>query len=141
MIDEIARKLGLTKRTLRYYEEQGLLNPAARTAKGYRLYSEDDLARLKQIVELRDVMGFSLTDIGRILKLEDTCSQLTEVYRRGDVPEDETGTIRQLRDDVTLLLSIITRKQAQLTRIQAAYQAKFDRIDSYLKKLECTHEQ
>jgi len=50
-IGEVAELLGTTPRTLRFYEEQGMLNPF-RTAKGTRLYSEDDIARLRVIQHL-----------------------------------------------------------------------------------------
>ena len=64
-IHEVGAALGLTTRTLRYYEELGLLKPAARSEGDYRLYDEDDLERLRFIKGLRDDAGFSLAEIGR----------------------------------------------------------------------------
>src|SRR6476661_4626578 len=59
-IEQVAARTGLTKRTLRYYEEIGLLPPPTRTEGNYRLYSAADIARLERIKRMRDLLGFSL---------------------------------------------------------------------------------
>lgn len=61
-VGELARKTGLTVRTLHYYDEIGLLSPAERTESGYRLYGGGDIIRLQQICSLRQ-LGFSLDEI------------------------------------------------------------------------------
>jgi MerR family transcriptional regulator, repressor of the yfmOP operon len=66
-IQEAAAETGLTPRSIRYYEELGLLSPAARSDGAYRLYDEDDLERLRFIRGLRDDAGFSLAEIGQLL--------------------------------------------------------------------------
>src|SRR3954462_7483105 len=62
-IQEVAAALGLTARTIRYYEELGLLTPAARSEGDYRLYDEDDVERLRFIKDLRDDAGFTLAHL------------------------------------------------------------------------------
>jgi DNA-binding transcriptional MerR regulator len=69
-IQEVAATLGLTPRTIRYYEELGLLEPAARSEGAYRLYDADDIERLRFIKALRDDAGFSLAEIGQMLEDE-----------------------------------------------------------------------
>ncbi len=59
-IDDVAKATGLTKRTIRYYEEIGLIKPPARSEGGTRLYTAEDIERLKNIVAAREVLGFSL---------------------------------------------------------------------------------
>jgi DNA-binding transcriptional MerR regulator len=61
-VGELAKRTGLTIRTLHHYDEIGLLKPSHRTDTGYRLYTADDLARLLRIVSLRQ-LGFSLEEI------------------------------------------------------------------------------
>jgi len=61
-VTQLARRCGLSRTTLLYYESIGLLQPAERTAGNYRAYDEQDLARLKQICAYRDA-GLKLTDI------------------------------------------------------------------------------
>jgi DNA-binding transcriptional MerR regulator len=67
-IHEVAALLGLTTRTIRYYEELGLLEPAGRSGGDYRQYDSDDVERLRFIKGLRDDAGFSLAEIGQLLE-------------------------------------------------------------------------
>jgi DNA-binding transcriptional MerR regulator len=69
-IHEAAAEVGLTPRSVRYYEEVGLLRPAARSEGDYRLYDETDLERLRFIKGLRDDAGFSLAEIAQLLEDE-----------------------------------------------------------------------
>ncbi|MGH9116231.1 MAG: MerR family transcriptional regulator, partial [Acidimicrobiales bacterium] len=61
-IGRAAARLGVSERTLRYYEEIGLLSPAGHTPGRIRRYSEADMARVERIRELRDLMGFNLDE-------------------------------------------------------------------------------
>ena len=67
-IGELAQRLGLNVRTIRYYEAIGLLPAPARTEGGYRLYSPADERRLRFVLQAKRV-GFSLEEIQRILRL------------------------------------------------------------------------
>ena len=69
-IQEAAAEVGLTPRSVRYYEEMGLLRPAARSDGDYRLYDETDVERLGFIKGLRDDAGFSLAEIAQLLEDE-----------------------------------------------------------------------
>jgi len=69
-IHEAAAEVGLTPRSVRYYEEVGLLRPAARSEGDYRLFDETDLERLRFIKGLRDDAGFSLAEIAQLLEAE-----------------------------------------------------------------------
>ncbi|MBX3072195.1 MAG: MerR family transcriptional regulator [Thermomicrobiales bacterium] len=88
-IGEVSRDSGLTVRTLRHYDEIGLLTPSARSDAGYRLYSDDDIARLQQVRSLQS-MGLSLAAIGSVLdrglavrdSLEQLLSATDEQIRR-----------------------------------------------------------
>lgn len=65
-IGELAKRTGLTVRTLHHYDDIGLLSPSARSDAGYRLYNETDIARLHRILALRR-FGMGLADIGTYL--------------------------------------------------------------------------
>ncbi len=69
-IQEVAAEVGLTARSIRYYEELGLLEPAARSDGDYRLFDASDLERLRFIKSLRDDAGFSLAQVGQMLEDE-----------------------------------------------------------------------
>src|SRR6266540_3219671 len=61
-VGDLARRTGLSIRTLHYYDEIGLLSPSHRTGSGHRLYDVDDVARLQRILSLRQ-LGFSLEEV------------------------------------------------------------------------------
>ena len=67
-IGEAARRSGMAAKTIRFYEEAGLIAPAPRTGSGYREFSHDDVRRLKFIHRARD-LGFSVAEVGRLLSL------------------------------------------------------------------------
>ena len=67
-IGEVAELVGVTTRTIRYYEELGLLEPVSRSGGDYRQYDADDIERLAFIKGLRDDAGFSLAEIGQLLE-------------------------------------------------------------------------
>src|SRR5262245_45281483 len=66
-VGELAKQTGLSVRALHYYEEIGLLSPSHRTGSGHRLYTASDVARLQQILSLRQ-LGFALDEIRECLK-------------------------------------------------------------------------
>lgn len=65
-VGELAKRTGMTVRTLHHYDEIGLLTPSHRTAAGHRLYGEGDVARLQQVASLRS-LGFPLDEIRDVL--------------------------------------------------------------------------
>ena len=82
-IGEVADKLRITTRTLRYYEEVGLVTPSARSTGGARRYSDGDFARVARVRELQAVMGFNLDEIRELLYADDRMAQLRLEYRAG----------------------------------------------------------
>ena len=78
-IGQVSARTGLTTRTLRYYDELGLLNPSERLADGHRVYASEDLRRLYRVSLLRQ-LGLPLSDIGR--ELDDSSRDLTDTIDR-----------------------------------------------------------
>ncbi len=79
-VGELARRNGMTVRTLHHYDEIGLLKPNGRTESGHRLYSDADIERLQQIRSLRQ-LGFPLAEIHDLLTdLDDAALSLIEMH-------------------------------------------------------------
>ncbi len=78
---DLARSTGNTVRTIRFYEEQGLLRPAAISEGGHRHYTEEDLEKLRLIGDLRE-LGLPLSEIRAALDLRAGCSTATEFAER-----------------------------------------------------------
>lgn len=70
-IGEVAKLTGLTTRTLRYWEELGLLSPSGHRHSGQRLYTPSDMARVGRIRDLQELLGFSLAEVRVVLDTED----------------------------------------------------------------------
>lgn len=68
-IEEVAKRTGLTKRAIRYYEDIELIKPV-RTESQYRLYSDEDIEKISRIVSYKDSMGFSLNEVKDVFHLE-----------------------------------------------------------------------
>jgi DNA-binding transcriptional MerR regulator len=80
-IGELAKQTGLSIRTLHYYDEIGLLSPSDRNEIGHRLYSDEDIIRLQQILSLRQ-LGFALKEIRECLENPDfSLSQVINLHR------------------------------------------------------------
>jgi DNA-binding transcriptional MerR regulator len=84
-IGEAAARAGVSTRTLRYYEELGLLPPSFHSPGGARRYSAEDVARLLRIRELQDLMGFDLDQIRTVLTSEDRLQRLRTEWLGGDL--------------------------------------------------------
>ena len=117
-IQEVAAELGLTTRSIRYYEEIGLLEPAARSEGDYRLYDTDDLERLRYIKGLRDDAGFSLAEIAQLLE--------DEVARARNRARFRTS------DDVNERRAIVTDALARVDRQVSTIRAKADRLEAMI---------
>ncbi len=86
-IGEIAARLGVSTRTLRYYEELGLVSPSGYSTGGSRRYAEADLHRVLRIRELQAIMGFNLDEIREILHADDRLEELRSEYDKGVSPK------------------------------------------------------
>lgn len=135
-IEQVAAQTGLTKRTLRYYEEVGLLPPAGRTEGNYRRYTQDDVQRLERIKNLRNLLGFSLADIRDILEGEDERHQLGEAYRQ---ETDAAGKLMQLDKVDELIrrqLELIEQKIAGLETMRTTLLTKLEKHERTRQDLQ-----
>jgi DNA-binding transcriptional MerR regulator len=87
-IGEVADRTGVTQRTLRFYEERGLLKPPTRMEGGFRLYSENDVSRVEQIKRLQSLLGLTLAEIKEMVEAEEVREGLNATYRP-DRPVEE----------------------------------------------------
>ncbi|MBK4346537.1 MerR family transcriptional regulator [Lacisediminihabitans sp. G11-30] len=93
-IGELADKSNLSQRTIRHYEEVGLLKPAGRSEGGFRLYTHDDLMRLLVIRRMKP-LGFSLDEMAEVLRIIDTVGSSTASANDESVAADLDSFIDQ----------------------------------------------
>ena len=94
-IGEVAERTGVTQRTLRFYEEKGLLRPPSRMEGGFRLYSEADVERVERIKRMQSLLGLSLADIKEMVEAEEIKHQLRATYRRDAEVSERRAKIRK----------------------------------------------
>jgi DNA-binding transcriptional MerR regulator len=129
-IGKAAALAGVSTRTLRYYEQLGLLTPSARTAGGARRYSPGDVTRLLRIRELQSLMGFNLTDIQSIIAAEDRLQSLCHEFgaetpgeHKRDIALEAVGVTDNLRAQVAEKLGKVRLFLAALDERTSRYRA------------------
>jgi DNA-binding transcriptional MerR regulator len=134
-IQEVAAETGLTPRSIRYYEEMGLLAPAARSEGAYRLYDADDLERLRFIGGLRNDAGFSLAEIGQMLEDEQARSRNRVQFRAG-APADQRAALTDAIERIDRQLATLARKRDRLDAMIADAAARRAHLRDHLADLE-----
>lgn len=120
-VGEVAKKMGVTIRTLQYYDREGLLSPSAESKGGRRLYTDKDLITLHQIISLKS-LGFSLDDIKeRLISLEtptDVANALTEqaddIRKKIEQLQASLSAIEQLKAEVLQMQTVNFKKYADI---------------------------
>ena len=135
-INEVAAESGLTTRAIRYYEELGLLAPAARSDGDYRLYDASDLDRLQFIRSLRDDAGFSLAQIGQLLEDDAARERNRERYRQTGDPDERRALIVESRARTDHQIQILETKAARLATMIEEARARARHLDAHLAELD-----
>ncbi len=121
-IHQVAELIGLTPRSIRYYEEMGLLSPSARSRGSYRLFDQLDIDRLRFIKGLRDDAGFSIAEIGRLLEDEAARRLAREALASTDDPAERhrilSGRLSSIDDQLAGLNEKLARLQEMVAELQ-----------------------
>jgi MerR family transcriptional regulator, repressor of the yfmOP operon len=123
-IQEVAEDTGLTPRAIRYYEEVGLLAPAARSEGAYRLYDGEDLERLRFIRGLRDDAGFSLAEIRQLLEDEAARARNRDRFRSS---HDDAERRQILNDAIERVDRQVDSLRHKIERLEAMINEAEDR--------------
>src|SRR5947209_7007445 len=126
-IEQVSARTGLTKRTLRYYEEVGLLPPAGRTEGNYRRYNEEDIQRLERIMKLRDLLGFSLADIRELLNAEDERGEIKVAYEHETEAAAKIAQLERADEIIHSQLHLIERKMEGLEQMRTGLLSKLEK--------------
>ncbi len=135
-IGEVAQRTGVTQRTLRFYEEKGLLTPADRMEGGFRLYSDADLGRVDQIKKLQELLGFTLAEIKEMVEAEELRAQIRATRR----PDRDLPARRQrVQQVVTALrrqLDVVGPKIEQLIEMRADLSERLEAVEQRLAEID-----
>ncbi len=141
-ISDAAATAGVSARTLRYYEELGLLTPSLYTQGGERRYTPDDLVHLNRILELREVLGMNLDEIKEFLSFESRLDELREAYRarKGATSKraiaEQRATLSEALELNETLATQLNAKLARMDTFRAKLSANAQRCRELLTELD-----
>jgi DNA-binding transcriptional MerR regulator len=117
-IGELAELTGTTPRTIRYYEEIGLLAGGERPQGKHRFYTEEDVARVQEIVKLRDLLGLSLEQLSQLVEAETARAEIRREYRRTESPEQRRELLEQALGHIETQLELVRGRRRELEKLE-----------------------
>jgi len=127
-IGEVAERTGLTPRTIRYYEEIGLLPSAERRKGEHRVYDETDVERLQELKRLRDLLNLSLDELKQLVEAEEARAAIRRQYRATDDEAERSKLLEEALPHVETQLELVRRRKEELGRLETELVAKRKRI-------------
>ncbi|CAN7454051.1 MULTISPECIES: MerR family transcriptional regulator [unclassified Paenibacillus] len=134
-IDDVAKESGLTKRTIRYYEEIGVLFPPERSEGGMRLYTRKHIERLSQIVNARDVLGFSLMEIQDFVAIREKMDEQKQVYWKTEAAEEKLSQLREMKVMVDKQMDMVDQKLSKMAEFRKEIEYMQKRINDGITKM------
>ena len=135
-IHDLVREYDITARTLRFYEEKGLLRPPSRMDGGFRLYSEEDVERVQQIRQLQNLLGLSLAEIKEMVEADEALQQIRAEYRRDADVALRIAQLRQAKAIREKQHAIVHQKLEQLRAMSDEIDTALEKLDTWLENLE-----
>ncbi len=128
-IGEVAEQVGVTTRTIRYYEELGLLGAGAGRTKGaHRLYGQADVARLQGLIRLRDLLGLSLEELVEIAEADEARAALREEWASDPTDAERVRIVAATIPLVERQLELVRARQQRLADFAAELAEKLDSL-------------
>jgi len=127
-MEEVVRRTGLTPRAIRYYEEMGLLSPSGRTAGGFRLFTEAEIALLLRIKELQTLLGISLAEIKETLHADAVREEIRQAYQQAKDPATRLELIDQAVALAQSQMRVVNERTARLAKLHEELQARLGRL-------------
>lgn len=112
-VGEVAEKLGVSPRTIKYYEELGLVEPEARSSGGFRLYGEEEVQRLERILRMKGI-GYSLATIRELLAVRDAAQEADKATLLREV----AGRLREREREATVRIQRMQNDLKQAETLQ-----------------------
>jgi MerR family transcriptional regulator, repressor of the yfmOP operon len=128
-IGDVARTVGTTPRTIRYYEEIGLLEAAGERPSGaHREYTDADVERLREILRLKELLGVSLDELRELVAAEEARAAIREEFRRTDDPERREELLHTALGFLDRQLELVHRRQEELAGLEEDLASRRERV-------------
>jgi DNA-binding transcriptional MerR regulator len=135
-IGEVADRTGVTQRTLRFYEERGLLKPPSRMDGGFRLYSENDVGRVGQIKRMQSLLGLTLAEIKEMVEAEEVREELNATFRPDRPVEERIQRVARRIEVTERQFAIISTKLQAMLEMREDLESKLQHYREVIDELE-----
>jgi DNA-binding transcriptional MerR regulator len=136
-IGEVAERVGVTTRTIRYYEELGLLGTGATRTKGtHRLYTEADITRLEELIRLRDLLGLSLEELVALAEAEEARAALRDQWAESASDRERARVVNAAIPVVERQLELVRGRQQRLSEFAEELSQKLRSLHDRRAELE-----
>jgi DNA-binding transcriptional MerR regulator len=127
-IGEIAERSGVTPRTIRYYEELGLLPRSEREQGKHRVYTEADVERLCELTQLRDLLGLSLDELRSMITAEDVRADIRRRFHETDSREEQLALLDETLPHIEAQLALVRRRLSALQELETELAERRKRV-------------
>jgi DNA-binding transcriptional MerR regulator len=136
-IGDVARLVGTTPRTIRYYEEIGLLDQVqARPSGQHRVYTDAEVERLREVMRLKDLLGVSLDELKTLLSAEEARASVRAQLQREDVdPKRRRELLSEALGHIDRQLQLVDHRTAELSKLREELGARRAKVRSRLTEL------
>jgi MerR family transcriptional regulator, repressor of the yfmOP operon len=137
-IGDVAQLLGTTPRTIRYYEEIGLLAEApARPSGRHRLYTNAEVERIREVMRLKNLLGVSLEELKTLLTAEEARAEVRAQLRRDDVdPARRRELLQEALGHIERQLELVRHRADELARLEHELCETRKRVRRKIRELE-----
>jgi DNA-binding transcriptional MerR regulator len=136
-IGEVAEQVGVTPRTIRYYEELGLLGSGGARRKGaHRQYTEADVAHLRELIRLRDLLGLSLEELVTLAEAEEARAALRDQWYGDPTDAERIAILARATELVQQQLELVNARREGLDRFAAELREKLAQLGERRRELE-----
>jgi MerR family transcriptional regulator, repressor of the yfmOP operon len=134
-IGELAERTGVTPRTIRYYEEIGLLRGATRAKGTHRLYVDTDVERVAELTRLRDLLNLSLDELKQLVEAEEARAELRKRFESTVSDAERLDIVEQALPHVETQLELVRRRRRELERLESELVDKRKRLVARRREL------
>jgi len=136
-IGDVAKAVGTTPRTIRYYEEIGLLAEAgARPAGQHRVYTEGDVERLQEVLHLKSLLGVSLDELKELVEAQDARALIRREYHASDDPARKRELLDESLGHIERQIELVRRRRAELDKLESELTGKRRKVRDRLRELQ-----
>lgn len=139
-IRDLTKKTGLTSRTLRFYEEMGLIAPERISENSLRCYHQADIDKIKRIKELKKLFGFSLEEIKLIVEIEGCCcSRHKRIYESLTGSKEKLAMLGKGHKVLSELRAVAGKRKKSIENLIMELDKKLDFIKKELSAIQKNH--